>query len=999
MQNMKKILVMIMVALPFTMVAQNTAKLQSRAAAGDTKAMLELSRCYEAGWGVEVDTVKSIALVRQAVAAGDADAKASLSWYYLWYPPLQRDTATALRLTQESMAAGSAEGLARMAFFYQDAIGVERNYGKAWKMLEEAAARGSQRAITVLARGYLYGDDSIDFNPDMAIKYIKRIDENCYSSKFSLMATYLRFKGDMKGSWKWLQKGVAMGNCDAATDAVYARFMGQGTEEDEQGAMQDLAKLKAKYGEDNDMLLQSEFNIRSMATDSTLRDDDRCVEILLKIGDYPYARNYDLLAQSYMFGHYTRVDSSLAEYYWRRGAAKGDVCSIEQLAIWLLNRGDVDSALYYATMAYDRQDNLSANLLGRCWLWGRFYGNEDHQRAKAYFLESARRGNPEDLVMAGKICLWDGDTVEAFKHFDRAIALGYVDAWVNKAYTYIESGNTKPGVALLKKGAKAGSNACLISLGDVAVDEGNYKLAAKYYAQAGGAEGNFKHGRLWLYGALGEGEVEDAQPGVELLRKAISYGSDDASMLLARCYQEGVGVPERPDSTRIIYEKLANRGNEEAMLQLAVYYDNMGDTVQAIGALQRAADANSVIALLTLGEKYIEGEYVPADTARGVALYRRAAELEPLHQGVQVAMAEILLEGLDGTVDTAAAIPYLRRAAENESGWACSQLGDMYYYGYAGFPMDYDSAMMWYYAASNQDYPRGDYMVGRYQDSRGNSEGALSFYVSAARNGHHDAYVEVARALQSGSGVDADPEQAFQMAQNAVDEWQHPEAMMLLGYAYLLGVGVEQDTARGIQYTRQAADLGSTQAMMNMAALYKNGHGVAQDTVAMIQWYQKAVDAASVSAMMRLANIYREGEIVKADPKRAAELYQMAADRGSTDAMCRLGLCYEEGEGVVLNSRKAYNLYMKAADRGSAWGMRLVAFCYAEGIYVQEDEEQTFEWMLKAAESGDLQACYFTGMLYAAGQGVKKNKKEAKKWLTIAAENGMERAAEALQEL
>ena len=996
---MKKILIMMLVALPITLVAQDAAKLQTKANNGDTKAMVELSRCYETGHGVAVDSAKALALIRQAVEAGDADAKSILSWYYLWYPPLKHDTVTALRLAEESTAAGSAQGMARLAFFYQDGMGVSRNYGKAWKMLEEAAARGSKTAIAGLARGYLFGDDSIDYNPDIALKYIKQLDENCYSSKFSMMANYLRIKNDMEGAWKWLQKGVSFDNLDAMGDAVYIRFMGMGTKEDEHGAMQDLEKLKTRLGAENHGMLMLEFSLRSRANDTTLRDKKRCRQILEMVGDNPAYSNYNELASSYMFGNFTEKDSSQAERYWRLGVAKGEVKSMVQLSILLLNTGKPDSSMHYAMMAYNQQDDNSANYLARCYLYGRFDGVENRQKAKEYYIESARRGNVEDLVMAGKICLWDGDTAEAFRLFDRAIGFGYTDAWVNKAYTYIESGDRKTGIAMLKKGAKAGSKECLVSLGDMAMDDDDYKQAFKYYGQADCGEGYFKQARLYLYGVIGKQDESDVARGIEILRKSVAYGCDDASMLLAKCYMQGAGVVQIEDSARIIYEQLSEAGNDEATLQLAVYYSEMGDSVRAIEALQNAAANGSLVGMLTLGEKYIEGEYLPADTLKGVALYRKAADLNPLHLGVQVALASMYLEGLDCAIDTATAIPYLRRAAEMESGWACAQLGDMFYYGRGGMEMDYDSAMTYYYAASDQDNPRGDYMVGVYQERRGNYQGAMSYYASAARNGDHDAYIEIARALQSGNGIDADPEKAFNMAQQAAENWQHPEALMLLGYAYLTGSGVERDSLLGFDYTMQAANNGSTQAMINMAALYNQGFGVERDTVAVVQWYQQAVDHGSVSAMMRLANIYREGEVAPKDMSRAAELYQMAADRGNTDAMCRLGLCYEEGEGVILNSRKAFNLYSKAADRGSAWGMRLVAFCYAEGIYVKEDSEQTFQWMKKAAEAGDIQACYFTGMLYSAGEGVKKNKKEAKKWLTIAAEHGMERAAEALQSL
>ncbi|MBR6291765.1 MAG: sel1 repeat family protein [Bacteroidales bacterium] len=996
---MKKTLLIVALVSVFSICqAQDAAKLQKKAAAGDTKAMIDLAACYEAGHGVAVDSAKALDLYRRAAATGDADAKAALAYYYLWYSGIPRDEQAALRLAQESAAAGSARGMTRMAVHYQDAIGVPRNYRKAIDLLEQAAARGGNSAMAMLAWGYMYGDDSIDYDPDKALPYIKKIKESCSSSKFAAMATYCMLKNDPKTAYKWLQKGIALDNQRAAMNAARFRFYGWGCDEDEKGALADTKALMGKYGENNIDLMLLEFEIRSSARDSAVRDTVRALELLHKVGDCPNYPNYNELAVSYIYGNLTEIDSAKAEYYWRRGAMKGDTKSMMQLAIFKLNVGQTDSAMHYAMMAYERQDDDVCNFLARCYLYGRIDGREDHSLAKKYYLESARRGNPDDLVMAGKICLWNGDTVEAFRHFDRAIALGYNDAYVNKAYTYIESGNQKPGMALLEKGAKAGSSACLVSLGDEYVDMEQYAKAAKYYTKSQCAEGDYKLARLYLYGQMGDNDANAAE-GVRLLRRSISGGNQDASMMLAECFKAGVGVDERPDSARIIYENLIKAGNSEAYMKLASYYDEMHDTAAVVSVLQRGVAAGDPTVMLIAGEKYIEGNYMPADTARGVELYRRAAKSDPNHLGVQVAFAEMYLMGLDTPKDTAAAMPYLRKAVDMGSAWAMAEMGDMYYYGRGGLERNTDSAMNYYYAASQQDNPRGDYMMGVYQEGRGNMEGALSFYASAARNGNRDAYIEVARELQNGNVVEANPEQAFQMAQQAAENWQHKEAYMLLGYAYLNGLGCQADTALALQYTRQAAEAGSTQAMMNLAAMYNAGVGVERDTTQILYWYERAVETGSMTATRRLANSYREGNGVPKNPKRAAELYQMAVDRGDLDAMCRLGLMYEEGEGVVLNSRKAFNLYSQAAERGSAWGMRLVGYCYAQGIYAQEDNEQAAKWFLQAAEAGDIQSCYIIGMFYSDGTGVKKNKKEAKKWLTIAAQNGHEGAAEALQSL
>lgn len=998
---MKKIMVMVLAVLPMMALGQDAAKLQKKVAAGDAKAMVELARCYEAGHGVAVDTAKAVELVRRSIEAGNVGAKSMMSYYYLWYSGLACDSAMSYRMAREAADAGSADGLARLAFCYQDGIGVPRNYTKALAMLNEAVAKGSNSAIAEMAIGHLYGDDSIDYDPQLALSYIKRMEEHCGSSKFSLMAAYYAgYKQDYKTAWKWLEKGIAVDNQQAATDAAMWHFMGYGCTEDEQKGLAMIEELKAKYGATNSHLLSMEYRMRTLSADSTVNDMERCLQILRTIGDEPRYDNYNELAGMYIYGSkLIERDTAMAERYWHRGIAKGDNKSLTQLAILKLNQGKPDSALHYALMSYDIQTDDAANFLARCYLFGRIDGVEDMTRAKRYFIESARRGNAADLVEAGKICLWQGDTAEAFRHFDRAIALGYTDAYVNKAYTYIESGVYKPGIALLEKGAKAGSRECLVSLGDVYSEMEDYKKAAGYYERAAVPEADYKLGRLWLYGALGEQSEADMRRGADLLKKSMAGGNQDAAMLLATAYMEGAGVPERPDSARIIYQQLTDAGNDGAMLKLAAYYDDLGDTVAAIDVLRKGTEAGNITAMLTYGEKLIEGNYVPADTAAGLALYHRAAAMDPTDFGVQIAMATVYLDGLGTAKDTAAALPYLRKAVDMGSGWAMSQMGDMYYYGRAGLPKDYDSAMNYYYAASQKDDPRGDYMMGLYQDARGNPQGALSYYASAARNGNRDAYVEVARALQKGEVVDANPDQAFQMAKQAADEWQIPDAYMLLGYAYMHGLGCEADSIQAERYTRKAAEMGSSQAMMNLAAMYSVGYVVELDSTQTLYWYERAVENGSVTAMRRLANSYREGSGVPKDPKRAAEIYQMAVDRGNLDAMCRLGLMYEEGEGVVLNSRKAFNLYSQAADRGSAWGMRLVGYCYAQGIYVQEDMEQAAKWFLKAAENGDLQSCYIIGMFYSDGTGVKKNKKEAKRWLTKAAENGHPGAAEALQSL
>ena len=100
-----------LVALPLAGVCQDAratkagqktvAALQKKVAAGDTKAMKSLSYCYEAGYGVPVDTARAVELMRKAMEAGDADAKAGMAFFYLWYSGLGYDSAMVFRLARE----------------------------------------------------------------------------------------------------------------------------------------------------------------------------------------------------------------------------------------------------------------------------------------------------------------------------------------------------------------------------------------------------------------------------------------------------------------------------------------------------------------------------------------------------------------------------------------------------------------------------------------------------------------------------------------------------------------------------------------------------------------------------------------------------------------------------------------------------------------------------------------------------------------------------------
>lgn len=990
---MKKILILLMLFIPLALSAQQVEKLQKKVASGDTKAMIALANHYEAGYGVPVDSAQALALFRRADSLGNADAKGHLSRYALDYSAFGRDSAECFRLAQAAAAAGSAYGTFRLGHCYVRGIGTPRDIAKGHQLLEQAEKKGCAQAATAIGRGYLYGNNGYACNHDLAMLHLKKAEEGCVSMKYTLMAYYYNIRDDEKTALNWLDKGISVGNPGAMRER--ARFMqyGWGMPRNERAALDEYRRLKEKFHNDaEDLMLEA--TILAMAEDSTLRNPALALKLFEQVGDEPYFDNYNVIGVSYIYGDFTPADTNMSYLYWERGARKKDTRSMINLARYYFGHNNNDSAIYYLEKACNEESEEAARILAS------YYFETDTALAMRYAQQAADWGSNESLVGIGEVHAANGNFDKAIECYDRAIANGYYDAYSYKAFVVSnEFGDNKKGLKLLEEGGRKGSSRCYRNLAGYYENQEDYKKAVKYYELAKDPQSDFQMARLYIGGAFDTTEA-NMQKGRQLLQRSAYAGNRDGMYWLGYYYQQ----EEKRDSALYYFDLLAEQGDGLSLMQLAIAYEHgrgvEPDTAKAMDYYQKAGDAGVSDGYAFLGDFYRNGTGTLApDSVKAFEYYRQAAAIPDDNATGLYYVADSYLRGIGTAKDTVAALPYLREAATKGSYRSMGVIGDYFNYGWPGVTMDGDSALYYYFEASKGDDPRGDYMIGSWLIDQEAYDKGLEYIVSAANNGNPDAYVSYAFALLTGTGLDANPTEAYAMLESLAPHNEDGRAYAILSSARMAGVGCDVDTAVAVRYLDSAAAKGNTSAMMVLGNLYATGSGVERDTVKALECYNRAVAAGSVKAMLRLAGSHQSGEVVPLDKKRAAELYQMAADRGSLEAMCRLGLCYEEGEGVILNSRKAYNLYTQAAERGSAYGMYLVAMCYAEGIYVKEDMEQAAQWFLKGAEAGSVRCCYFIGQMYAKGEGVKKNKKEAKKWLTLAAENGIEAAEQALREL
>lgn len=101
---------------------------------------------------------------------------------------------------------------------------------------------------------------------------------------------------------------------------------------------------------------------------------------------------------------------------------------------------------------------------------------------------------------------------------------------------------------------------------------------------------------------------------------------------LAKCYEQGCGVPQNMKQALDWYNKAAEAGNHEARFTSAMLYLNGAENIpqdqrKAVNLLTKLAKRKHPLALYELGKMYISGKGVTADLKEGFNSIRQSAEL------------------------------------------------------------------------------------------------------------------------------------------------------------------------------------------------------------------------------------------------------------------------------------------------------------------------------------------------------------------------------------
>jgi len=197
---------------------------------------------------------------------------------------------------------------------------------------------------------------------------------------------------------------------------------------------------------------------------------------------------------------------------------------------------------------------------------------------------------------------------------------------------------------------------------------------------------------------------------------------------------------------------------------------------------------------------------------------QRAADLDPLHPGIQFWLGTAYRDGLGTERDIEAAATWIRRASEKDLVEAQFQFAGMLKYG-EGVPED--------------------------------GSAAVGLFRKAAEQNHVDAQVALGVAYGDGSGVGKDLVESTHWFRQAAEQ-NSIIAQSFLAEALAEGKGVQKNLGEAAEWYYKAASQGMATAQFMLGKLYYNGLGIPEDLKEAEYWFGEAAEQGHKEAKIML---------------------------------------------------------------------------------------------------------------------------------------------------
>lgn len=331
-----------------------------------------------------------------------------------------------------------------------------------------------------------------------------------------------------------------------------------------------------------------------------------------------------------------------------------------------------------------------------------------------------------------------GDYAKALKIFRYLADADYPLAYYMLGKAYREgtgvSKNEKLMVENYQKAIDSGETWCAYDLGEYFYDKGEYPKALGYFLTGCSNDNRKRSDSYYMVGKMyeeGKGASPNRIKAIENYKKSVEQSTkleSDARIALIRLGEQVENLSDFTD----LPKSLLNGLNAVQMYQKGSEYEsgtnNRGLSLpKAYGYYKAAADAKYIEAYLKMGEIYISKFYPFNDKKMSDKFYSKAfKELKKKDTDPKVAyqIGLMLMNGLGTKQNTEKALDYLNKASKNNIADA-------------------------------------DYKLGLFYQENNEYTDAFHFFLKAAENKCAGAMLEVAKAYETGKGIDQSSENAI----------------------------------------------------------------------------------------------------------------------------------------------------------------------------------------------------------------------------------------------
>jgi TPR repeat protein len=372
--------------------------------------------------------------------------------------------------------------------------------------------------------------------------------------------------------------------------------------------------------------------------------------------------------------------------------------------------------------------------------------------------------------------------------------------------------------------------------------------------------------------------------------------------------------------------------------------------------------------------------------------------------------------------DYAMALELYKKAMEKGHAWATNNIGLLFRAG-SGVPRDFGRAREYFERAMAKNDPNAFYNLALMSFlgqgvPKSNAAGLTWLDKGVAQNLPLCLYEEAAIFYSGAYGVPVDLGKAMMFGTHASDLGDR-EATWGIAKMYIVGEGVPENIAKGMEMLRTLSEKGFAKATDSLGELYADGKirnvffdggfdgedkvpvefakAIPTDPAKSLAYWQISAQQSFCRSMLNLSSFYDRGIGVPLDYTKGAQYVAAAAKCAPSNSynLWKLGKRFYDAKGVPRDCAAAAKLFLQSMMLGHSESAVDLGYIYDKGCdSIPRDDRQAFEVYLFGAKAGVPLCQNNVGAMLKHGRGVGGTPDPVRgyAWLKLAASNGDELA-------